>query len=367
VHDQSSLPASEGLAQRSFKVTPALPARLLIDLPNWLGDLVMALPVTDRVVRANRGGTTILHVRHSTAGLVTAIFPKVEVIASTCGESPLWTIGRLRRLGARADIGLTMRNAGRAKILLRLSSRWSAGTASQGGRSLLSWAYKPDFSRHQLHDADALLTHLGLEGVDEQWRAPLPESLIVQGRRVLQDAGIDCNAYPVGLAPGVAQGGSAKRWPEEKFGRLAALLKNGGFDPVVIIGPGEVKIARSVAMASGIDLPVVAEDLDAEGLAAVLSNLSALVGNDSGPAHLASALGVKTVALFGPTDDRRTAPMRPEGLVMRHSLECAPCGQLKCPLAYNACLAELDPSDVYLAVVKQFEELRPDAVRLAGA
>lgn len=346
---------------------PSLPARLLIDLPNWLGDLVMALPATDRVIRANRGGTTILHVRHSTAALVAAIFPRVEVISSVRGESPLRTIGRLRRLGGRADIGLTMRNAGRAKILLRLFSRWSAGTASQGGRSLLSWAYDPDFSRHQLHDADALLTRLGLDGADERWRAPLPESLIVLGRRVLQDAGIDFNAYPVGLAPGVAQGGSAKRWPEENFGRLAALLKKGGFEPIVVVGPGEVEIARSVVMASGFNLPVVAEDLDAEGLAAVLSSLSALVGNDSGPAHLASALGVKTVALFGPTDDRRTAPMRPEGLVMRHSLECVPCGQLKCPLAHKACLAELDPSDVYSAVVRRFEAVRPDAVRLAGA
>ncbi len=327
----------------------------------------MALPVTDRVIRANRGGTTILHVRHSTAGLVREIFPEVEVMASHRGESPLRTIGRFRRLGARADIGLTMRNAGRAKILLCLCSRWSAGTASQGGRWLLSWAYNPDFSRHQIHDADALLTRLGLDGVDEQWRMPLPESLVVLGRRVLQDAGIDVTAFPVGLAPGVAQGGSAKRWPEENFGGLAALLKKGGFEPVVVIGPGEAELARSVVRAAGIDLPVVGEDLDAAGLGAVLTGLSALVGNDSGPAHLASGLGVKTVALFGPTDDRRTAPMGPEGLVMRQELECAPCGQLKCPQVNKVCLADLDPSDVYPAVIKRLEDVRPDAFRLAGA
>ena len=329
----------------------------------------MALPATDRLIKANREGTTILHVRHATAALVAAVFPRVEIVASARGESPLRTIGRFRRLGAQADIGLTMRNAGRAKILLRLFSRWSAGTASQGGRSLLSWAYKSDFSRHQLHDADAVLTRLGLDGADEQWRVPLPESLIFLGRRVLQDAGIGPNTFPVGLAPGVASGGSAKRWPEEHFGRLAALLKKGGFEPVVVIGPGEAEIARAVVRASGIDLPVVAEDLDAAGLGAVLSSLSALVGNDSGPVHLASALGVTTVALFGPTDDRRTAPMGPEGIVMRQTLECAPCGQSKCPLAHNVCLTELNPSDVYSVAVDHWREGRanPDAVRLAGA
>ncbi len=315
----------------------------------------MALPATDRLIKANRGGTTILHVRNSTAHLVSAIFPEAEVIASARGENPLRTVGRFRRLGARADIGVTMRNASRAKILLRLCSRWSAGTASQGGRWLLSWAYEPEFGGHQLHDADTLLTRLGLDGADERWRAPMPESLVKLGQRVLQDAGIDSKAFPVGLAPGVAWGGSAKRWPEENFGRLAALLKAGGFEPVVVIGPGEAEIARSMNKASGMDLPVVAEDLDAAGLGAVLTSLLALVGNDSGPAHLASALGVRTVALFGPTDDRRTAPMAPEGTVLRRPLECAPCGQLKCPLVHQACLRELDPSDVYDAVADQFE------------
>ncbi|MEN8163464.1 MAG: glycosyltransferase family 9 protein [Acidobacteriota bacterium] len=253
--------------------------------------------------------------------------------------------------------------------------------SSQAGHWLLSWAYDPKFCGHQLHDADALLTRLGLDGADERWRAPMPEFLVELGQRVLQGTGIDPKAIPVGLAPGVAWGGSAKRWPEEYFGRLAALLKAGGFEPVVVIGPGEAEIARSMKRASGMDLPVVAEDLDAAGLGAVLTSLSALVGNDSGPAHLASVLGVRTVALFGPTDDRRTAPMTPPGMVLRRPLECAPCGQLKCPLVHQGCLKELDPSDVYDAVAEQFEQRlgarrlrkealrnsRPDAFPLAGA
>lgn len=335
---------------RGLKGELLLPARLLVDLPNWLGDLVMALPATDRLIRANRGGGTILHVRHSTARLVSAVFPEAEVVSSARRENPLRTVWRFRRLGLRADVGLTMRNASRAKVVLRLVSRWSAGTASQGGRSLLSWAYRPEFGRHQIHDADAALIRLGLKGADEGWRAVLPEPLVGLGRRVLRDAGVGPNTFPVGLAPGVAWGGPAKRWPEEHFGRLAILLKEGGFEPVVVIGPGEADIARSVIRASGIDLPVVAEDLDAAGLGAVLSRLSALVGNDSGPAHLASALGVMTIALFGPSDDRRTAPMTPEGIVLRRSLDCAPCGGSKCPLVHHACLRELDPIDVYDAV-----------------
>lgn len=324
----------------------------------------MALPATDRLIKANREGFTILHVRTSAAHLVSEIFPETHVVASERGENPLRTIRRFRKLGVRADIGVTMRNASRAKLLLRFASRWSAGTASQGGRSLLSWAYRPEFRCHQLHDADALLTRLGLDEADEGWRAPLSGSLVEWGRRELETAGVDPSASLVGLALGVACGGSAKRWPEEKFGRLAVLLKDRGLEPVVVIGPGEAKIAEAVIQHAGIDLPVVAENLDVAGLGAVLSGLSVLVGNDSGPAHLASALGIRTVALFGPTNDRRTAPMSPEGIVVRQPLECAPCGDVKCSETHQACLRDLDPQMVCDAVV---ERLTPDVVRLAGA
>jgi len=220
---------------------------------------------------------------------------------------------------------------------------------------LLNWSYEPDSGRHQIHDADAALACLGLDGANQEWRAELPEALVSLGQQVLRESGAGPDIRPVGLAPGVASGGSAKQWPEEHFGRLASLLMTGGFQPVVVIGPGEATIAHSVIEASGLDLPVIAEDLDAAGLAAVLSGLSVLVGNDSGPAHLASALGVATVALFGPTDEGRTAPMTPDGVVLRHQLECAPCGRTICPLVHQACLRDLDPTAVFDAVVAQVD------------
>lgn len=318
----------------------------------------MALPATSRLIAANRGGKTILHVRHATARLVSAIFPEAEVVSSFRRENPIRTARRILGLGPRVDIGLTMRNASRAKAMLRMVSRWSAGTNSQGGRSLLSWAYGREVGHHQLHDADAALTRLGLEGADDGWRGVLPEALLGSGRRVLRDAGLDANAEMVGLAPGVAWGGSAKRWSEEKFGRLACLLKAGGFEPIVVIGPGEAELAGSVVDAAGFKVPVVAENLDAAGLGAVLSGLSFLVGNDSGPAHLASALGVSTIALFGPTDDRRTAPMASEATVLSRRLDCAPCGQSSCPLVHQACLRDLPVSDVYDAVVERMDRLQ---------
>ncbi len=351
--NRPSLQSARG--RNRSRTASLLPGRVLVDLPNWLGDFVMALPATDRIVTANRGGTTLLHVRPSTARLAAELFPDATIVATPRREPPLRTIRRLRRLDGPIDVGLTLRNAARAKIILRLTSKWSAGTASQGGRHLLGWAWTPEYRRHQLHDADALLTHLGLDTVDPRWRADLPPESAVFGRRVLEGAGLDETRPAVGLAPGVAWGGSAKRWPEASFGRLGAVLKNRGFEPVVIIGPGEKDLADRVVTASGFDMPVVAGDLDAAGLAAVLGRLATLVGNDSGPAHLASALGVTTLALFGPTDERRTAPMHPEGTVIRRPMACAPCGRTRCPMDHKACMVDLDPAEVFEEILVRME------------
>ena len=358
----SKRPSPQSVCDRDRSRTASLlPGRVLVDLPNWLGDFVMALPATDRIVTANRGGTTFLHVRPSTARLAAELFPDAMVVATPRREPPLRTIRRFRRLDGPIDVGLTLRNAARAKIVLRLTSKWSAGTVSQGGRHFLGWTWTPEHRRHQLHDADALLTHLGLETADPRWRAELPPESAVFGRRVLDGVGLDAARPVVGLAPGVAWGGSAKRWPENSFGRLGAVLKSRGFEPVVIIGPGEEDLADRVVKASGFEMPVVAGDLDAAGLAAVLGRLAALVGNDSGPAHLASALGVMTLALFGPTDEGRTAPMYPEGTVIRRPMACAPCGRTRCPMDHKACMVDLDPTEVFEEILVRTERTVPVA------
>lgn len=351
VHDRKELT----LVSSVEPVPPAAPVRfpthVFIDLPNWLGDLIMAFPATDRILRANHGGRTTLHVRPASATLVSMVFPQADVIVTGRRENPIHSFRRVRRSGGSAELGVTMRNAARAKLLLRFVSRYSIGTASQGGRSLLRWTHESSRDRHQVHDADEALRHLNLQPVDADWTVTPSASMRILGRRALARASVDPDAKTVGLAPGVAWGGSAKRWPERHFGRLAVLLKRRGFHPVLVIGPGEGPIARAVIDAAGFDIPVVAERLDAAGLAGILACLTALVGNDSGPAHLASIFRTPVVALFGPTDPRRTAPTSSSSVVLRRTdLSCLGCGAKTCPLPVRACMDELLPEEVLQSV-----------------
>lgn len=305
-------------------VPQRLPTTMLVDLPNWVGDQMMAMPALARLVEANAGGDTVLHTRPPMVRLLERLFPSCQVEASVRKASPFRTA---RRLGGRGrfEVGVTLRNSARAKILVRLASRWCTGSRGEGAVLLLSESKAMDRNCHQVHDADPILAALGVEGVDPEWRAALPDGLREEGRAALERAGVECHRS-VGLAPATARG-PAKRWPVERYGELASRLCDAGFEPVVVIGPGEANVAREVQVAAGCELPTVGADRDVAGLAALVAAVKLLVGNDSGPVQTAACFGTPVVAIFGPTDPRRTAPHGAGHQVLRGSLDFADPGR----------------------------------------
>ena len=116
------------------------------------------------------------------------------------------------------------------------------------------------------------------------------------------------------LNPGAGWG--AKRWPVERYGQVARSLADDGIPPILNYGPGERDLARAAASASG---------GAAEAIPCSLSELIALtrrarlfIGGDTGPTHLAAALGIPVVAIFGPTDPDRNGPYRTRSIVLRN-------------------------------------------------
>lgn len=156
---------------------------------------------------------------------------------------------------------------------------------------------------------------------------------------LLSEAGADCRRPPVGLHLGAA-GGSAKQWPVASFARLVLRLRDSGATPLLLGGPEDVGRAAQVCEAVGWAAPsLVGRDRPAL-LPHLLVRLSSLVSGDTGVAHLAAALGVPTVTLFGPTDARLTAPRGPAARVMAGEAPCAPCFLPSCPIDH-VCLRSL--------------------------
>ena len=177
-----------------------------------------------------------------------------------------------------------------------------------------------------------------------RWRRPPRPSLESEVDALLADAGLRDGAPLVGLHLGAAFGPS-KQWPAPAFGRLAAMLARGGYRPVLLGTAADADLARAVSdETGGAPASLVGRDRP-ELLPALLPRLACLVSGDTGIAHLAAALGVPTVTLFGPTDPARTAPRSDRGRAVAGSAPCAPCFLATCPIDH-VCLRGLAPEEV---------------------
>jgi heptosyltransferase-2 len=296
----------------------------------------MSLPAVAGLVESNAGGVTTLHCRPAVERFLGLLFPGTRVIATVRRAAPLSGARRVLAGGGRFDVGVTFRHSTRGKLLLLLAARHRLGSRGGGATLLLSEAFPVARDRHQVHDADALLVRLGARSAGAGWRLEVPGSLVDEGRAALDRAGVEAGPA-VGLLPGAAWGAS-KQWPPDLFGRLAGRLAAGGARPVVVIGPGEEELAGAISEAAGFEVPSLGPELDVAGLFGVLSLLEAAVCNDSGPMHLAALTGAPVVALFGPTDPRRTAPIGEGHRLLYLALECSPCFKPVCPLGHRDCL-----------------------------
>jgi heptosyltransferase-2 len=306
----------------------------------------MALPVLDALARTD--GTLAVLARAHLAPLLTLVPAVAEVIERSSSNDV--TIDRIRKLSC--DESIILPNSFRAAWLVlraRVPIRW--GYRGDWRAPLLKPAVRRQRrAGHQVEDYDQLLASIG---------APIPEAhdprlelspaAAETAAVALDRAGLDReDRRPlIGLFAG-AEFGPAKRWPLDRFGEVARRLRrlDSGARLLLIAGPKEVSLAVDLHTMTNRLAPVVGPNLDLAVLAGVLAALDLLVTNDSGPMHLAAAVGTPSVALFGPSDPRRTSPRGPGHQVLYTHRWCSPCFRRRCPLFHQRCLKEIDVGEV---------------------
>ena len=313
--------------------------------PNWLGDSVMAIPFVRALRRAHPGDPLFVAARRGPAAIFRAegSAEVLEIRGRLFGDART-----LRR--HRFDEAWLLPNSFRSGLLAflsRASTRIGYDTDGRG-RLLTHAVAPPPATRHQLRDYDRLLESRGVDPDLDPPRLPVPEEAQQRADGALARAGLTVADPFVLLAPGAAFAWT-KRWPPESFGRLAAALRRSGLPCAIAIGPGEADLARQVSNAAEAPLPILGEDLDPVELAAALSRARVVVSNDSGPMHLAAAVGTPVVALFGPTDPGRTAPAGAPFKILDRYVFCSPCFLKECPYGHE-CMREITPDDVLRAV-----------------
>jgi heptosyltransferase-2 len=320
-------------------------SRVVVVAPNWLGDCVMALPVLRAIRRARpEGGLAVLARRG-----VAALFRSEGSADAVLERSGLFGDARRLRAGRFAEAWL-LPNSFRSAI-----APWLAGIperigydTDRRGRLLTHALPPPRPTEHQLRDYDALLQSRGIAPDLEAPRLSVAAKALDHAVSALEAAGLDRDEPLALLAPGAAFGWT-KRWPAERYGALGDLLAARGFASAVVIGPGEQRLGAAVAASARALLPVLGADLDALELSALLSCARVVVANDSGPMHLAAAVGVPVAAFFGPTDPGRTAPSGVPAIVLDRYVFCSPCFLKECPYGHE-CMREITPEDALRAV-----------------
>jgi heptosyltransferase-2 len=329
--------------------TGAPPARLVVRAPNWLGDAVLALPA----MRAMRVAWPAAHIAVAAIPSVAPVFLEDTsadadaVLAIEGDEAAALARGRYDTVVLLPNSFRSAWNARRAGI----PARW--GYAAEFRRPLLTRAVPRPGRVHQAEYYSHLARALGCEpGVETPRVTPRPRTT-ERAAALLAGAGIPGDASIVGLAPGAA-GGHAKRWPPDRVAALVRrLLETPGIRCVLVGAAGDRAAGREIESALP-DEPRLVNLIgrtDLRVLTGVLGACRVFVSNDSGAMHLAAAVGVPVVAIFGPTDERATAPVGDHDVIV-HPVFCRPCMLRDCPIDHR-CMTRISVDEVHAAVLRR--------------
>lgn len=313
--------------------------------PNWIGDAVLSLPFLRALSRAAPDDRLVVLARPGPAAIYRAEGSAGEVRTSSGLLRDAFALAR-ERLREAWLLPNSFRSA-LVPYLARIPER--IGYATDGRGPLLTRGLPPPpRTEHQLRDYDRLLASRGIEPDEGPPRLAIPAGAAARAEEALDRSGLSGTDSLALLAPGAAFGWT-KRWPADRFGRLADRLAERGLACAVVVGPAETALGEEVRRAARFPPPILGADLDPLGLAALASRARLLVGNDSGPMHLAAAVGTPVVALFGPTDPGRTGPVGAASVVLDRYVFCSPCYLKVCPYQHE-CMREIEVGEVLSAV-----------------
>lgn len=332
---------------------PERPRRLAIRMPNWLGDVVMALPAL-AAVRSAYPDTFIAAVAQASVAPLfqerTALAPQQTLLVDKSSEREALRTGSFDAILLLTNSFRTALEARRAQI----GQRW--GYASGIRRPLLTHSVRrPGDEVHQSEFYLRLVRGLDIDAPAAVPRIDVVEATRTRAAALLADRGLTAGAPIVGFAPGAAYG-HAKRWPPDRVAAVVVRLARERAVRCVLVGAqGDRAAGREIESSLPPDLSVVnlIGRTDLRLLMGVLQACSAFVSNDSGAMHLAAAVGLPVTALFGPTKERVTAPVGDHDVLL-HQVFCRPCMLRECPIDHR-CMKRITVDEVYAAVTRRLD------------
>ena len=332
-----------------YDVSRLQPFEVILRSPNWLGDACMAFPA----VRALRKGRPDLRLSVFTQSNLADLWKSLGIIDEIITKDKragLLTASRsIKATGRHYDAGILFTNSTRSTLEF-----WLAGIARMVGfkgtlRSALVEQITPEQKpgtppEHQALKYLRLASHCGAAADSPTLFAPdePPEA---------------ADPPVIGICAG-AEYGPAKRWPLERYAEAIQLVS--GQHPEIrwqLFGaPGEKAMGEQLSdLIQGVTHDNLVGKTTLTELVAALRRCKLLVTNDTGTMHLAAALGVPTVSIFGSTEPILTGPLGDHHTIIRHHLPCSPCFKRECPFGHYDCMTKITPAQVANTVLERLK------------
>ena len=305
--------------------------KLLIELPTWLGDAVMATPAIENIISHYKNVEITLI---GSLVSVEALKNHPNVIKTYFVDKRLSNLYKTLCNLDEFDLFFSFRGSLRAKLFkLFVSSK----VKNQYSKDKYKRGHQVEKYNNFINDS---------LGIDSK-----PGRLIVHSKAQKKSKK---NRF-LGINPGAAFG-NAKQWYPENFAKVALGLSS-EYDIIIFGGPQDYDIAKDIEnylIDMGVENYInLATKLSVSELISQIENLDLLVTCDSGPMHLAAALKIPTVAIFGPTKVNETSQwMNEKSILVKKNFACQPCMKKTCPLKHHKCMKLIDESDILDAAIK---------------
>jgi len=194
----------------------------------------------------------------------------------------------------------------------------------------------------------SILRPLGIHSSHYSMTLRVPDESLTFADEFLNQHGVKPSETLIAINPSTTW--PAKNWPAEHYATVAKSLYQKGYRILLCGGPADQALGESIMHQSGVPLINAANKTSLLQLGALLSRCDLLVTGDTGPLHMAIALGIPTVSIFGPTDPKRFGPLTAGHIVLEREMDCRPCHKRTCPLKHLHCMYQLEPMEVIAAV-----------------
>jgi heptosyltransferase II len=353
------------LKQHKFKALPKKGMnKILIRGTNWIGDAIMTLPAVASIRATYPQAHIAILVKPWVADIYKIFSDLNEIILyENKFDHPAGVFDLARILREKNfDAAILLQNAIEAAIIAlaaRIPVR--AGYNSDARGLLLSHSVRRTKEIRKVHQVDYYL-----EMVKSLGCVPVNREMHLEERinspdvqEILKKFIPDPEKAVIGIAPGATYG-PAKKWFPDRFAAVAEKLSEKYSAQVILMGgKADAETARDVQRLSGTKCINLCGKTSVREAVYLISQCKLFISNDSGLMHIAGALNVPTVAIFGSTNPVTTSPAGAKSMIVRHDVPCSPCLKKECSADFR-CMKLISIEDVLQAASKLFENKKDE-------